>query len=88
MNELDFNQMESIQGGQVRYSGSNSNYSNNLTEASAADYLSCGLGVLGVGIAFVGLVTATGGLGLIVAGIGFSVAPAAAGLSCMNLRRR
>ena len=45
--------------------------------------LSCTLGIIGFGCAFVGLCTATGGLVLAAACIGYSIAPTAAALACM-----
>lgn len=47
--------------------------------------LSCTLGLIGLGCAFVGLVTVTGGgAALAAACIGYSIAPTAAALSCME----
>lgn len=49
---------------------------------STAQNLSCALSVIGLGLAFAGLVVSTGGVGLYIAAAGYIVAPASAGLSC------
>ena len=50
---------------------------------TAANTVSCAIGVIGFGIAFASLVTATGGAGLFLAAAGYSLAPAGAALSCL-----
>lgn len=44
----------------------------------------CALSITGFGLAFAGLVTATGGAGLLIAAAGYSIAPASAALSCLT----
>jgi hypothetical protein len=44
----------------------------------------CGLAIVGMGIAYVSLVTPTGGLGLALGAIGWSIAPVATALSCLK----
>ncbi|MDR2585600.1 MAG: hypothetical protein LBC84_05175 [Prevotellaceae bacterium] len=53
--------------------------------ASALEIISCSLGVIALVVAFIGLVTATGGLALIAGAVGFSIAPTAAALACLDL---
>jgi len=54
---------------------------NNVGGVDAGD-IGCALSVIGFGLAFAGLVTATGGAGLLIAAGSYSIAPAAVGVSC------
>lgn len=44
--------------------------------------IGCGISVVALGLAFAGLVTATGGAGLLIAAASYSIAPAGVLLSC------
>jgi bacteriocin-like protein len=54
----------------------------NVTGGGWGKILGCTFASIGLAVAFVGLVTATGGAALAAAAIGYSIAPAAWGLSC------
>ena len=47
--------------------------------------IGCALGIIGFGLSFAALVTATGGTGLLLAGVAYSLAPAGAAVSCASL---
>jgi len=47
--------------------------------------IGCALGIIGFGLSFAALVTATGGTGLLIAGVAYSLAPASAAVSCASL---
>lgn len=53
-------------------------------EGGNAKSIGCALSIIGFGLAFAGLVTATGGAGLLIAAAGYSIAPASAALSCLT----
>lgn len=49
---------------------------------SLAGKIGCGIAIAGFGLAFAGLVTATGRAALYIAAATYSIAPAAVGVSC------
>jgi len=51
--------------------------------SSVLHWIGCGFGIIGFGLAFAGLVTATGGAGLMIAAAAYSIAPASAALACI-----
>ena len=67
MKTLSFEQMEEVGGGR-----------------DARKNIGCAFGILGFGLAAAGLVLVTGGTAaVLVAGLSYSIAPAAAALSCI-----
>lgn len=56
----------------------------NINGGLSAGDIGCGIALVGAGIAFASLVTATGGTALILAAAGWSIAPAGAALSCLT----
>lgn len=69
MKVLELDQMEQIEGGSDPVLGG----------------IGCALGVITFGLSFAALVTATGGTALLISGVAYSLAPAAAAVSCASL---
>jgi len=79
MKKMNFEQMENLKGGTEAVES--------LSEDTIVDgisWLSCAFGIAGFGLAAAGLVLVSGGTAaVLVAGLTYSIAPAAAALSCM-----
>jgi hypothetical protein len=88
MKKMSLEQMEVINGGQTVSGAMSDNFSQvDDSLSNAGNNFACAISIIGFGLAFAGLVTATGGAGLIIAAASFSIAPASAALSCAHLKR-
>jgi hypothetical protein len=57
---------------------------NQMENVHGGGGISCAIAVASWGLAYAGLVTATGGVGLIIAAASYSLAPVGAALSCLT----